>query len=119
MTIASMIPGCSSFNNIEAIRGKETDRIKKMSENLKAFGIRTIVTKNSMKIYGKKPQISSKKRIKIKRTLDHRIQMCAIIRAICCGQNTIVDGCETIGTSFPNFFSLLKKIGAKYEIQKK
>ena len=105
MTIASMIPGCSSFNNIEAIRGKETDRIKKMSENLKAFGIRTIVTKNSMKIYGKKPQIFSKKKIKIKRNIVHRIQMCAIIRAICCGQNTTVDGCETIETSFPNFFS--------------
>ena len=92
-----------------------------MSENLKTFGVRTIVTKNSMKIYGKNPQIfSQKKPIKIKATLDHRIQMCALVRAICCGQSTIVYGCETIRTSFPNFFLLLKEIGVKfkYEIQK-
>ena len=121
MTIASMIPGCSHFKNIGVLRKKETDRIKKMSENLKAFGVRTIVTKNSMKVYGKNPQIfSQKKPIKIKATLDHRMQMCALVRAICCGQSTIIYGCETIRTSFPNFFLLLKEIGVKfkYEIQK-
>jgi len=34
------------------------------------------------------------------------------------GANVIIKGCETIKTSFPNFFLLLKKIGAKYEIKK-
>ena len=61
MTIASMIHGVSIFNlgysNMKNLKGKETDRIKKMSENLKAFDIKTIVTKNSMKIYGSASKI--------------------------------------------------------------
>jgi len=118
MTIASMIPGCSHFKNIGVLRKKETDRIKKMSENLKAFGVRTIVTKNSMKVYGENPKIfSQNKQVRIKATLDHRIQMCGVIRAVCSGQNTIINGCETIRTSFSNFFLLLKKIGVKFKYE--
>ena len=123
MTIASMIHGVSIFNlgysNMKILKGKETDRIKKMSENLKAFDIKTKVTKNSMKIYGSASKIYSKnKQIKIKATLDHRIQMCSIILAAVNQANVLIKGCGTIRTSFPNFFLLLKKIGLKYEIKK-
>ena len=122
MTIASQIKGISSFNHIGVIRGKESDRIKKMSENLKAFGIKTSVTKNSIKVYGSSLKIHSKNKIiKIKTSLDHRIQMCSVILAALTSATVIVQGCSTIKTSFPNFFLLLEKIGlkVKYEIQKK
>ena len=115
--IASQIKGISVFNNIEIIKGKESDRIKKMSEGLKAFGIKTSVTKNSIKIYGN-PEKKLNKIIKISSTLDHRIQMNFCCLALITGANVIIEGCETIKTSFPNFFLLLKKIGAKYEIKK-
>ena len=122
MTIASMIHGVSIFNlgyfNMKILKGKEADRIKKMSENLKAFGVRTIVTKNSMKVYGENPKIfSQNKQVRIKATLDHRIQMCGVIRAVCSGQNTIINGCETIRTSFCNYLLLLKKIGVKFKYE--
>jgi len=121
MTIASQIKGISTFKNIGVIRGKESDRIRTMSENLKAFGIKTKVKKNSIKIYGSSSKIySDSKQIRIKSSLDHRIQMCSVILAATTSANTIVKGCSTIKTSFPNFFLLLKKIGlkVKYEIQK-
>ena len=115
--IASQIQGVSTFNNIQIIKGKESDRIKKMSEGLRAFGVKTFVTKNSIKIFGNS-KIKSQKQIKIEPTLDHRIQMNFCCLGLITGASVIIEGCETIKTSFPNFFSLLKKIGAKYEIKK-
>ena len=116
--IASQIQGISMFDNIRVLRGKESDRIKKMSENLKAFGIKTYTTKNSLKIHGN-PKIKKFKQIVIDPTLDHRIQMSFCILALVTGSNVLLKGCETVKTSFPNFFSLLReKIGAKYEIKK-
>ena len=115
--IASQVQGVSTFNNIQIIKGKESDRIKKMSEGLRAFGVKTFVTKNSIKIFGNS-KIKSQKQIKIEPTLDHRIQMNFCCLGLITGANVIIKGCETIKTSFPNFFSLLKKIGAKYEIKK-
>ena len=118
MTIASQIKGISTFKNIGVIRGKESDRIKKMAENLKAFGIKTIVKKNSIKIYGSPiKNDASNKLIKIKPSLDHRIQMCSVILAAATSVNAVIKCCSTIKTSFPNFFLLLKKIGLqiKYE----
>ena len=123
MTLAATIKGISKFNlgakNIKVLKGKESDRIKKISQNLKAFGIKTKITKTSIKIFGSKLETYSKiKKIKIKATLDHRVQMCAVLLGIASKSNVLVKGCETINTSFPNFFTLLKKCGTKYEIKK-
>jgi len=123
MTLAATIDGISTFNlgaaNLKILRGKESDRVKKITENLKAFGIKTKITNDSIKIYGSKSEIYLKrKKIEIKSTLDHRIQMCAVLLGIVGKSNVFIKGCETIKTSFPNFFNLLKKCGAKYEIKK-
>ena len=115
--IASQIHGVSTFKNIQVLRGKESDRIEKMSENLKAFGIITRTSKNSLTIYGN-PKIKSSGQIKIAASLDHRIQMSFCILALVTGANVLIKGCETVKTSFPNYFSLLKKFGSKYEIKK-
>jgi len=114
MTLAATIKGISKFNlgakNIKVLKGKESDRIKKISQNLKAFGIKTKITKTSIKIFGSKLETYSKiKKIKIKATLDHRVQMCAVLLGIASKSNVLIKGCETINTSFPNFFTLLKK----------
>jgi len=123
MTLAATIDGVSTFNlgskNLKILRGKESDRIKMISENLKNFGIKTKINNDSIKIYGSKLQVYTKrKKIKIKATLDHRIQMCAVLLSLVGKSNVLIKGCETIQTSFPNFFQLLKKCGAKFEFKK-
>ena len=90
-----------------------------MSENLKAFGIKTKITSDKIKVYGSRLEIYSKiKKINIKAVLDHRIQMSAILLGSVSKSSVTIKGCETIKTSFPNFFELLKKCGIKYEIKK-
>jgi len=123
MTLAATIDGVSTFNlgskNIKILKGKESDRVKRMSENLKAFGIKTKITRDKIKVYGSTLEIYSKrKKININAVLDHRIQMSAILLGAVSKSIVTVKGCETIKTSFPNFFELLKKCGIKYEIKK-
>ena len=44
--------------------------------------------------------------------------MSAILLGAVSKSNVTVRGCETIKTSFPNFFELLKKCGIKYANKK-
>ena len=107
----------STFNNIQVLRGKESDRIKKISENLKAFGIVTRSTKSSLKIWGN-PRVKHQGQIKIASTMDHRIQMSFCILSLITGFNVLIKGFETVSTSFPSFLKLLKELNIKYEIKK-
>ena len=115
--ITSQIKGVSTFNNIQVLRGKESDRIKKISENLKAFGIVTRSTKSSLKIWGN-PRVKQQGQIKIASTMDHRIQMSFCILSLITGFNVLIKGFETVSTSFPSFLKLLKELNIKYEIKK-
>ena len=115
--ITSQIKGVSTFNNIQVLRGKESDRIKKISENLKAFGIVTRSTKSSLKIWGN-PRVKHQGQIKIASTMDHRIQMSFCILSLITGFNVLIKGFETVSTSFPSFLKLLKELNIKYEIKK-
>jgi len=113
----ALAKGTSYFKGISELRLKESDRIKNISEGLKAFNVKTSSTKDSLKIFGC-PVIKKKKQIKISAALDHRIAMCFFIFAQVTGSSVLISGFETVKSSFPNFLNLQKKIGAKYEIKK-
>tara|TARA_Y100000590_G_scaffold355107_1_gene408721 strand:+ start:2972 stop:4318 length:1347 start_codon:yes stop_codon:yes gene_type:complete len=113
----ALAKGQSYFKGISELRLKESDRIKSISCSLKKFGIKTHVTKDSIKIYGK-PEINPKGEIKISSNLDHRVAMANFLAGSVTGANILIKGFETVSSSFPNFLKLQKKIGAKYEIRK-
>jgi len=113
----ALAKGTSSFKGISELRLKESDRIKNISEGLKAFNIKTSSTKDSLKIFGC-PVFKKDKQVKISAALDHRVAMCFFIFAQVTGSSVLISGFETVKSSFPNFLKLQKKIGAKYEIKK-
>ena len=109
--------GISYFHGISELKFKESNRIKAGTKTLNNLGIKTHSTNNSIKIYGN-PNIKPKEQIKISSNLDHRIAMANFIAASVTGSNILIRGFETVGSSFPNFLKLQKKIiGTKYEIK--
>ncbi len=105
--------GVSKFNNIGELRNKETDRLKFANNFLNKIGIKTKVTKDSLKIYGN-PNINLSKTYEIKNfDKDHRACMLSFIAALTLGGKWIIHDINSINTSFPNFISLLKSLGAK------
>ena len=77
------------------------------------MGIKTVLTKDSIKIYGQ-PNLEIKKPIKIRNYLkDHRIFMMSTIAALTCGGQWTIHDKDSINTSFPSFLKILKKIHNK------
>ena len=115
----SAAKGISKFKKISELRNKETDRLKFANNFLKKIGIKTKMTKDSLKIYGN-PDLKLNKVYKIKNfDKDHRACMMSFITALTLGGNWIIHDIDSINTSFPDFISILKNIGAKINWLKK
>ncbi len=105
--VAAKANGISFFKNLSELNKKESPRLVWASKILKKMGIKTIVTKDSIKIFGN-PNLEINKKIIIKNFLkDHRIFMCCTVAALSFGGNWKIHDKDSIKTSFPSF---LKKI---------
>ena len=81
---------------------------------LNNMGIKTISTKNSIKIYGN-PNLKINKKIIIKNFLkDHRVFMTSVVAALTFGGAWNISDKDSINTSFPSFISKIKELGAKF-----
>ena len=110
---AARANGVSFFKNLSELNQKESPRLNLGSKILNMMGIKTVLTKDSIKIYGQ-PNLEIKKPIKIRNYLkDHRIFMMSTIAALTCGGQWTIHDKDSINTSFPSFLKILKKIHNK------
>ena len=108
--IAAKAKGISYFKGLSELNHKESPRLKWGSKILKLMGIKTITTKNSIKIFGN-PNLKIKKKIIIKDYLkDHRVFMTSVIAALTFGGNWVIHDKDSIETSFPSFLRVLNKL---------
>ncbi|AJC86664.1 3-phosphoshikimate 1-carboxyvinyltransferase [Campylobacter sp. RM16704] len=98
--------GKSIVKNAKELRVKESDRIKAIVLNLQKCGIKVKECEDGFEVEG-----GEVKSAKIESFGDHRIAMSFLILGLKCGME--VDDCECVKTSFPNFFEILKQIGAR------
>ena len=112
--VAAKSKGISYFKNLSELNQKESPRLKLGSKILNKMGIKTKMTKDSIKIYGN-PKISLHKKVKIKNFMkDHRIFMMSTIAALTFGGNWKIYDKDSIKTSFPTFLKLIKELGGKF-----
>ena len=110
---AAKAKGVSYFKNISELNQKESPRLNWGSKILNMMGVKTKLTKNSIKIYGQ-PNLQIKKKIIIKSFLkDHRIFMMSTIAALTCGGQWNIYNKDSINTSFPSFLKIIKQINSK------
>tara|TARA_A100001015_G_scaffold319146_1_gene441167 strand:+ start:2928 stop:4262 length:1335 start_codon:yes stop_codon:yes gene_type:complete len=113
---AAKAEGVSSFSNLGELNKKESPRLKLGSKLLNYLGIKTKLTKDSIKIFGN-PNINLKKNINIKNYYkDHRIFMTSVIAAIAFGGKWKIDDVNSYKSSFPSFLDILKKLGFKFKL---
>ena len=116
--IAGLTEGVSTFNGINDLANKESNRIKEMQNVLRQVGIKSISSKDKLKIYGRGMIDASNKKIVVRNLGDHRICMSSFILAILTGAKTKIKNFETVYTSSPSFLKIVKNLGARFEIQK-
>ena len=108
--VAAKANGISYFKNLAELNQKESPRLKWAKTILTKIGIKTITTKNSIKIYGN-PNLNIKKKILIKNYLkDHRVFMTSVIAALSFGGVWKIHDKDSIKTSFPNFLKIINDL---------
>jgi 3-phosphoshikimate 1-carboxyvinyltransferase len=111
--VAAKAKGISYFKDLSELNQKESPRLKWGSKILNMMGIKTKLTKDSIKIYGQ-PNLKIIKPIIIKDYLkDHRIFMMSTIAALTCGGQWKIHDKDSINTSFPSFLKIIKNISNK------
>ena len=113
--VAAKAKGVSYFRNLSELDKKESPRLKWGSKILNKIGIKNIVTKDSIKIFGN-PDLKIYQKIVIKDFLkDHRIFMTSVIAALSFGGKWQISDKDSIKTSFPSFLKKVDYLGAKIE----
>ena len=113
--VAAKAKGTSYFKNLSELNQKESPRLKWGSKILNKIGIKNIITKSSIKIYGN-PNLKIDKKIIIKNFLkDHRVFMTSVIAALSFGGEWQIFDKKSINTSFPSFLKKIGQLGANIE----
>ena len=108
--VAAKAKGVSHFKDIGELNQKESPRLEWGKKILNEMGIKTITSKNSIKIFGN-PNLKIKKKIIIKNYLkDHRVFMTSVIAGLSFGGNWEIHDKNSIKTSFPNFLKIINKL---------
>ena len=102
----------ATFTGTERLKIKESDRAAVMAEELAKFGARVDVFDDYVVVHDAELHASSKE---IRSHNDHRIAMSLAVLMTKYGG--VLDGAEAVKKSFPGFFDVMKRVGAKvYEI---
>ena len=113
---AAKANGVSSFSNLAELNKKESPRLKLGSKLLNQLGIKTKLTKDSIKIFGN-PSINVRRSIVIKNYYkDHRIFMTSVIAALTFGGKWKISDIDSYKSSFPSFLKIIKKLGYKFKL---
>jgi 3-phosphoshikimate 1-carboxyvinyltransferase len=111
--VAAKAKGISIFKNLSELNQKESPRLLWGSKILSNMGVKNVVTKDSIKIYGN-PNIKVKKKIIIKDFLkDHRVFMASSVAALSFGGEWQIHDKDSIKTSFPSFLKKISFLGAR------
>ncbi len=108
--VAARANGVSHFKDLAELNQKESPRLKWAKTILTKIGIKTITTKDSIKIFGN-PKLNLKKKVIIKNFLkDHRVFMTSVIAALSFGGKWKIHDKDSIKTSFPNFLKIINDL---------
>jgi len=108
---AACAEGQTVVTGAEELRVKESDRIQVMADGLQAIGVDATATPDGMIINGgpvKGGQVHSRD--------DHRIAMAFTMAALRSEGEILIEDCENVNTSFPDFIGIANRAGIKVSI---
>jgi len=108
---AACADGKTMITGAEELRVKESDRIQVMADGLLAIGVDAEATADGMIING-----GSIKGGKVHSRDDHRIAMAFTMASLRAESDIIIEDCENVNTSFPNFIGLANRAGISVSI---
>lgn len=116
---SSCATGQTKLTGARELRVKESDRIQVMADGLTTLGIDCTVLDDGIIIHGK-GVVGEQNAVfgsgRIDSHHDHRIAMSFAVASCRASGEIIIDGTETVATSFPNFAELARQVGLGIEV---
>ena len=113
--VAAKAKGISTFKNLDELNKKESPRLNIAIKILNMIGIKTLRRKNYLKIYGN-PNLNLNKKFIIQNFMkDHRVFMMSCVAGLVLGGKWTIHDPDSVNTSFPSFFNIIKRLGAKLD----
>ncbi len=106
--LATQLPGVSRIRDASELRVKESDRIAKVADGLRAMGARVETVEDGMDVEGP----AALRGAVIDCDKDHRIAMAFAIAGLVAEGETVIGGAEAIATSYPSFEDDLQRLQA-------
>ncbi len=110
---AACAEGTTTLRGAEELRVKESDRIQVMADGLQVLGIRAEPTPDGMVIEGGELTGGT-----VYSCDDHRISMSFSVASLRANAPIIIENCENVATSFPNFVELANQTGFDISLEK-
>jgi 3-phosphoshikimate 1-carboxyvinyltransferase len=112
---SSFAEGISSFNEIEELKHKESDRLKAMQDGLDRMKVKNFLDGNVFCIEGMGKNYKSPNFL-AETYYDHRIAMSFAIAGLNSSSSIEIASPESINTSFPEFVDLGNRLGCNFEV---
>jgi len=119
---AAFAEGETRLVNVPQARGKETDRIKCMAEELKKLSVDVEELPDGLIIRG--PSLVTRATSDERRATnyldgrsDHRIVMALSLAGLAMNDECVIDTAEAMNVTFPDYVKLMKNIGANMELR--
>lgn len=108
---AACAEGVTVISGAEELRHKESDRISAMVEGLRTIGLEVEERKDGMTVTG--GEITGGE---VNSYHDHRIAMSFAVAGAVSKSKIVINECENVATSFPNFVELANTAGLSIEV---
>jgi 3-phosphoshikimate 1-carboxyvinyltransferase len=113
--LGALAEGKTTIRGAGELRVKESDRLAKMAEGLRAMGATVEELPDGLILSGLAPG-QRLHGAEIDSAHDHRIALAFSIAALAADSPTTITGAEWADVSYPGFFSLLRRLGAEVEL---
>ena len=111
---AAFASGKTTMLGLQELRVKESDRLSAMADGLKSCGVKVEESSDTLTVHGTGGDIKGGTLIRTE--LDHRIAMSFLIMGLATRNPITIDNGATIDTSFPDFFEIMKSLGANLSL---
>jgi 3-phosphoshikimate 1-carboxyvinyltransferase len=109
--VGAFADGTTKLVNVAQARGKETDRIRCMREELGKMGVDVEELPDGLIITGGRPRPAQ-----LDGRSDHRIVMGLSLAGLAIDGECSIDTAEAIDVTFPDYVNLMKSIGAEMDL---
>jgi len=113
---AAFAEGTTTMRGLEELRVKESDRLAAIVAGLRANGVTVEETEDGMAIEGRGPGGVPGGGL-VTTHMDHRIAMSFLVMGLAARDAVSVDDVAMIATSFPEFESLMRGLGATFYLR--